>query len=193
MLRHPGWLLGAILLVVSYPARAVTPDEPSLPIQLVFQGLYCGRDGAPVQWLGDRLAVVRVLGRVRHNRTRTSLVLRQLDFTRQGVVLIRMGTRFPAGSAVVLDQTTASVISNALQIRVRWQESPSGFRAAPALTSPCLLAAVPRGSYIEVTVVDTSGAVYGCAGLPERHVAACVDSAVDSLTEHATTELRHRQ
>lgn len=188
-----GWLLGVVLLAASYPARPA-PLKPSLAIQVVFQGRYCGRKGARVEWLDDRLAVERVLGRVRHNRTYISRVLRRLDFARQGVVIIRLRTPPAANSVLTLAQAKVSTVDNALRIHASGREpSPPGPRGVRPATSPCLLAAVPRGGYMVVTVVDTSGAVYGYAKVPGRRTTARDSGAPASVTEHTAAELRRRQ
>lgn len=189
-LRWPSWLLGVILVAVGYPARPAL-SEPVFSVQLVFESLHCGGEGARVQWLDDRSAVARVLGRIRHDRTRLSRVLRRLDFTRQGVVMIRVGT--PPSIESALAQTKARVIDDALRIRLSWREPRPGGKGAQTATRPCLLAAVPRGSYKAVTVVDTSEAVYGCTDVPERRPVLCEERAAGSAIEPAATKLRHRQ
>lgn len=191
LLRQPGWLLGVLLLAASHPARPATA-KPSLSVQVMFQGLYCGRKRTRVQWLDDRLAVARALGRVRHNRTHISRMLRQFDFTHQAMVMIRMGAPPAANSAFALAQTSASVIDNALRIRVRWGQPLPGAHGARPVISPCLLTAVPRGGYMAVRVVDAGGVVVGRVKVPGA-TPARDSGAAGSATEHTATELRHRQ
>lgn len=191
LVKRFGRSLSALLLAAGHPAWPTVPAEPSLPVQLVVQGLYCGHEGVRVQWLDDRLAVARVLGRVRHGRTPTFRELRRLDLTRQGIVLIRMQIHPPAQPGVALPQATARVAGDVLRIRVR--EAFTGREQAHLSTGFCLLAAVPRGDYLAVTVVDSSGVVYGCARLPRGRKAADGDPATGSLIERATTEFRHCQ
>ncbi|HET8701321.1 MAG TPA: hypothetical protein VFL97_06610, partial [Nitrococcus sp.] len=193
LLRHVGWLLGLILLTASCPARPQAPPTQNLVAQIVFQGLFCGREGPRVQWLDDRLAVAQVLDRIRHDRTRISQILRQLDFTRQGIVAIRVGVRPPAGPMLALAQSSLSVLNGALRIRVRWRQPPPAPRRALPAISPCLLVAVPRGGYAAVAIVNTRDEVYGCAKVPGRRTPGRSGSVADSVTEHTVTEPRHRQ
>lgn len=83
----------------------------------------------------------------------------EVDFSREGVLLIAMGQRSSAGYGLVLADDVASVRNGVLTVPVSWREPPPGRQQGQVMTSPCLLATVPDAGFTRIQVVDREGRV----------------------------------
>lgn len=80
-----------------------------------------------------------------------------VDFSREGVLLVAMGTRPSAGYGLSLAGASATVRDGVLSVRVDWREPPPGYRQAQVVTSPCLVLKVPAVPFARITVLDLEG------------------------------------
>jgi len=81
------------------------------------------------------------------------------DFSREGVLVLAMGSRSTAGYGLSLAEGSATVRDGVLTVRVDWGEPPPGALLAQVMTSPCLLVKMPAASFERIRVVDQQGQV----------------------------------
>jgi hypothetical protein len=145
--------MAAVLLAAAGCAHAV-------PATAVRFGAQCGGAGAEpsARWLGTEAAAREALGTEGPIDAAGRGAL-PVDFAKEGVVLVGMGSRPTAGYALTLSADRAEVKDGVATIAVRFEEPAPGAMLAQMLTSPCLLVALPREGLREVRVVDASGAV----------------------------------
>ena len=82
-----------------------------------------------------------------------------VDFSREGVLLVAMGTRPSAGYGLSLTGESATVRDGVLSVRVDWREPPPGYRQAQVVTRPCLVLKVSAVPFARITVLDSEGRV----------------------------------
>jgi hypothetical protein len=80
-----------------------------------------------------------------------------VDFSREAVLLLSMGQLATGGYGLRLAEESLPVVSGAGTLRVDWIEPPPDAFVTQALTSPCLLVALPREGYDVLRVVDQNG------------------------------------
>lgn len=78
----------------------------------------------------------------------------EVDFIDDSVLVLQMGQRPTGGYALRLAQARMVVEDGTAMVRIEWIEPPPGAFVTQALTSPCLVLAVPRGDYVRLKVVD---------------------------------------
>lgn len=127
----------------------------------VYSGQQCGQADDPgARWLGDQDA----LGGVLSGQNRTQIGFAQteppdVDFTREHVVSISMGQRPTGGYNLTLADKKVVVENETAMVRIDWIEPPPEAFVTQALTSPCLLLALPRGDYARLKIVDRNDRV----------------------------------
>jgi hypothetical protein len=89
-----------------------------------------------------------------------------VDFDRQRVLVVDMGSRPTAGYSVALARPRAELADGRLAIRVAWREPGPDTAVAQVTTHPCLLLRLPAGPYREVAVIDREGRLRGKLAVP---------------------------
>ena len=151
-------LLAAASISVAGCAEATKPAPASSTVTPVYQGRHCGRSAATSQitWIQDRAQLDDVFQRMR----RTTIGAKpapQVDFERNGLVLIELGQRPTAGYQMRL-ASQRMVMDRGDGLITFSVDTPGGY-AAQVMTSPCLLVAVPRGDYKGVRALSTDNAI----------------------------------
>ena len=123
---------------------------------VVYSSYQCGQTEGPVaRWLEDQAALRTVMTGLGSTQIGfPKIEPPEVDFARDYVVLIDMGQRPTGGYALKLAQPSVAVEEGTATVRVDWIEPPPGAFVTQALTSPCLVLAVPRGDYSRLRVVD---------------------------------------
>ena len=166
------WLVYIIVpVVLSGGCRTSAGPEAApvnLPVKMVWAGHQCGGPSpAPsVQWIGgpqklDAAPFQRSAARVAVERV-------SMDWTRYGLVWIRMGRKPTGGFGLRLAVSEAVVRQGVAVVTVQWREPPQGAYVTQMIPSPCMLLKLPRGDYKEVVIENRAGRV---------HVRAAVDPA----------------
>jgi len=81
----------------------------------------------------------------------------KLDFTRDAVLLLEMGSRPTAGFGLRLAATQLIHDGDLQVVSIEWREPPPGSMAAQVLTSPCLVLALPAAMHGRIEVRDQDG------------------------------------
>ena len=147
----------AALALLSGCAQTGAGEEATLPVDALYSGSQCGDLERPTTvWIASAAAWRSWHGRI--VSPRMSLPSPPMvDFSREGVLLVAMGTRPSAGYGLSLAGASATVRDGVLSVRVDWREPPPGYRQAQVVTSPCLVLKVPAVPFARITVLDLEG------------------------------------
>jgi len=77
----------------------------------------------------------------------------------EGALLLHMGTRRTGGFHIELEKTTATLEHGMAAISIHLQAPGSGMFTTQAITSPCLLVALPKSGVRQIEVRDRKGQV----------------------------------
>jgi PrcB C-terminal len=86
------------------------------------------------------------------------------DFERYGVLQVFMGQQSTGGYQLRLLHPRIEYLATGAMIRVEWLSPPPGARTTLVITSPCLLLAIPRGTWQSLIVTDQDGRSRAVAG-----------------------------
>jgi hypothetical protein len=159
--------LGAVclsLLVCLIGACANASGKDAKPMDLdltvIRGGVY---DPGPhkdpgIAWITDRATFDALLARL----DRDTLPAREtgapeIDFGRDGVLLIRMGEKPSGGYALTLSPERSCVQGRTACVAVQWIEPDKGAMVTQALTRPYLLVRMRKGAYQRIVVKDQHG------------------------------------
>ena len=145
----------AALALISGCAQTGAGEEATLPVDALYSGSQCGDLERPTTvWIASAAAWRSWHGRI--VSPRMSLPSPPMvDFSREGVLLVAMGTRPSAGYGLSL--AGASATDGVLSVRVNWREPLPGYRQAPVVIRPCLVLKVPAVPFARITVLDLEG------------------------------------
>ena len=82
-----------------------------------------------------------------------------VDFTKYGVLLIRMGEKPNGGYRLALTADEARIENREALIQVRWSEPEPGFMYTQAIVYPQLVIKMEKGAFDSIAVVDQNGTV----------------------------------
>lgn len=85
--------------------------------------------------------------------------LNQVDFAKDGILLIGMGQQPTAGYGLELQSGLTSLQGNTLQVTVSWNQPTPGYSVTPMRTSPCVLLKLPAVAFRKIQVLDQKGEV----------------------------------
>lgn len=81
----------------------------------------------------------------------------EIDFTRYGILLIRMGEKPTGGYGLMLMANVAKIENRTVLVPVRWVEPEKGAITAQMITSPYLMIQMEKGAFDRITVIDQDG------------------------------------
>ena len=145
------------LALLSGCAQTGAGEDAVLPVESLYGDSQCGGLERPIViWIAGAAEWRSQYGRI--VSPQMSLPSPPMvDFSREGVLLVAMGTRPSAGYGLSLAGASATVRDGVLSVRVDWREPPPGYRQAQVVTSPCLVLKVPAVPFARITVLDLEG------------------------------------
>jgi hypothetical protein len=158
-MKWPTWMALMILPMSAGCAQMEAGADVALPVQALYGDSQCaGLERPTVIWIADVQT-----WRSWHKRISSARLPAPpppaVDFSREGVLILAMGSRSTAGYGLSLAEKSAVVRDGVLTVWVDWGEPPPGALLAQVMTSPCLLVKVPAASFSRIRVVDQQGQV----------------------------------
>jgi len=157
-MKRAAWMM--LVTAVAFGAGCAQPEpdqNATLPVRSLYGDGQCGGLERPtVIWIADAETWRSWHGRITSARL-PAPAPPAVDFSREGVLLLAMGSRSTAGYALSLAEESAIVRDGVLTVRVDWREPPSGALLAQVMTNPCLLVKMPAASFERIRVVDQQG------------------------------------
>ncbi|MFO7642228.1 MAG: protease complex subunit PrcB family protein [Candidatus Competibacteraceae bacterium] len=158
-MKRLAWMTLMILLMSAGCAQPEPGANATLPVQSSYSDSQCvGLERPTVMWIADAETWRSWYGRITSTRL-PAPPPPAVDFSREGVLLLAMGSRSTAGYGLSLAEGAATVRDGVLTVRVDWGEPPPGALLAQVMTSPCLLVKMPAASFERIRVVDQQGQV----------------------------------
>ncbi len=147
----------AALALLSGCAQTGAGEDAVLPVDALYGDSQCGGLERPIViWIAGAAEWRSQYGRI--VSPQMSLPSPPMvDFSREGVLLVAMGTRPSAGYGLSLAGASATVRDGVLSVRMDWREPPPGYRQAPVVIRPCLVLKVPAVPFARITVLDLEG------------------------------------
>lgn len=147
----------AALALLSGCAQTGAGEDAVLPVDALYGDSQCGGLERPIViWIAGAAEWRSQYGRI--VSPQMSLPSPPMvDFSREGVLLVAMGTRPSAGYGLSLAGASATVRDGVLSVRMDWREPLPGYRQAPVVIRPCLVLKVPAVPFARITVLDLEG------------------------------------
>jgi hypothetical protein len=160
--------LTAGLLALAMVACAPMARDGALSARLLEGDLHCGRDlpTASATWIDNPVHFEAAYRRFSRVSIETLVELPDVDFSRDGVLLVEMGQRGSGGYSVDLATERVSVQGHTARVTVHWTEPQPGAILPQVITSPCAFIVLARGDYRRIEVVDETGRLRAAADVP---------------------------
>ena len=134
-------VIGA-LIMLGLVACATASSEDSLPIRSLAKGGFSGIQEPKQEVITDKKAWEQFWSH--HNRLRPTTPPPAVDFTKEMVIAVTLGTKRTGGYSVEIVRVTP--LDKKLKITAQQTSPPSGAMTIHALTAPFHFVAVPKSS-----------------------------------------------
>ncbi|MDY0163286.1 protease complex subunit PrcB family protein [Desulfobotulus sp.] len=157
--RILGIVLAAGLVLQGCPAGRKSMGSASPEVRVLYHGADCGlHSDAPLGvWIGGDSDLLRLGEGAGRLCEAGRDFLQDVDFDREGVLLLGLGMRRTGGYGIRLASPDLEVSGDTAMIRLHLLRPSPGARTIQVLTWPCVLLRVPRGDYRHVQAVDEAG------------------------------------
>ncbi len=156
-----------LLILLTSACQSWTEKDPhqgSKPtVEAIYVSAHCGRSQTTPKatWIDD---AGQLEASIRQIRTDTlggkPIKLPALDFQHEVALLVEMGQQPTLGYRLELaGEDNLRILQDQAQLTLNWLHPPADALVAQALSSPCLLIKLDRGSYTSIQVLDRQGAI----------------------------------
>jgi len=136
-------------------------DKPA--VEAIYASAHCGRvqTTPSATWIDSARQLETSIKRIRSGMLGGKPVkLPMLDFQHEIVLLVEMGQRPTLGYRLEMAGADDLRISqHQAQLTLDWLHPPADALVAQAITSPCLLIKLDRGSYTSIQILDRQGTI----------------------------------
>lgn len=164
-IQQTGTLIMSAAFAMTACSTPQTGGETAPRIEVIFQGNQCD---APSQatsatWIEDPKELADLYRQLNSSRFGATPELPDIDFSRNGVLLVQMGRKNTAGYALELARHELVVQKGISHVSLNWHEPRPDALVAQVLTSPCILLSIPKGGYGQIAVADQQGDIRATA------------------------------
>ena len=154
--------IAVLLFMLLFPNGCVGTDTHSkekqtLKVRLLFKGDQCGtgRLNPNAIWIEDPDQFKTTSARLtRHTINAQQELSSQVDFSREGILIVAMGQKPTGGYGLELNREIAVISDDTAVLRVSWIDPPKGAILPQIITSPCLAIILPKGPYSKIQLLD---------------------------------------
>lgn len=162
--RGKAWFWIFFLTLLSACRVNGIPEIPTSTVEVnqLTQGTHCWKESVEpsMEWITNSNAYRSAYNQTRKHMLGDVSAPPRVDFTRLGVIAVYMGKHTTAGYQVSLASRVAEIGEhNELTLLVSWLEPPADALLAQVITSPCMLASIPKADYMVIRGVDEEGTV----------------------------------
>lgn len=132
-------------------------QESKLEVRLLWQGSQCGNDRpAPhAVWIENPDQFKKNYAQLtKHSFNAKQNLLSGVDFSREGILIAKMGQQPTGGYGMDLKQGFAVLSDDTAILKISWIEPPPGSILPQVITSPCLVIILPKGPYSRIHLLD---------------------------------------
>jgi hypothetical protein len=134
-------------------------ESATLKVRLIWQGSQCvTKKSTPhATWIEEQALFKKMYDRLTSNQIGAQQeLLSQVDFSREGILIVAMGQKPTAGFGLELNHMVAVVSEDMAVLRVSWIEPSKDAIVPQVITSPCLVIVLPKGPYSQIRLLDQS-------------------------------------
>jgi hypothetical protein len=158
----PYFKIAVLLCILLFPNGCVGTDshskeKPTLKVRLLYQGNQCttNRLNPHAVWIEDLDQFKKTYGRLtKHTIGAQQDHLSQVDFSREGILVVSMGQKPTGGYGLELNREFAVISDDTAVLRVSWIDPPKDAILSQIITSPCLAIILPKGPYSQIQLLD---------------------------------------
>ena len=151
-----------LLCILIFPNGCVGSDshsreKPTLKIRLLYKGDQChtNRLNPHLAWIEDPDQFKKTYTRLtRHTIGAQQDLSSQIDFSREGILIVAMGQKQTGGYGLELNREFAVISDDRAVLSVSWIEPPKGAILPQIITRPCLAVILPKGPYSKIQLLD---------------------------------------
>ena len=137
----------------------LSKESSTLKVRLLWQGSLCvtKRSTPRATWIEEPALFKKMYDRLTSNQIGAQQeLLSEVDFSREGILIVEMGQKPTAGYGLELNHMVAVVSDDMAVLRVSWVEPPKDAIVSQVITSPCLVIILPKGPYSQIRLIDQS-------------------------------------
>lgn len=149
----------------------VGPAEAFIHVETIFRSTRCQTQSpAPrALWIDSDTELKQWWESIHRQRLGgTSASVPHVDFNADGLLLVHMGRQPTGGYALELAAPRCPVKKEIAAVVVNWRHPAPGAAVTQAITAPCLLLKVPRGTFRAIQIIDQHGRVRATAEMPKK-------------------------
>jgi hypothetical protein len=158
----PYFKIAVLLCILLFPNGCVGTDshskeKPTLKLRLLFKGGQCSTNRLNPQavWIEDPDQFKKTYARLtKHTIGAQQNLLSQVDFSREGILVVAMGQKPTGGYGLELNREFAVISDDTAVLRVSWTNPPEDAILPQIITSPCLAIILPKGPYSQIHLLD---------------------------------------
>jgi hypothetical protein len=142
------------LPIYSTAVLASACSQQQVHLQTVYSSNDCGIKDQTIKQINTSLELDEILRPMRRNFSRVPVVLPEVDYDKQDLILYALGQKPTAGYAIELYKDEARIEKQTLYLPVRLQRPEAGSMQAQVITSPCQIYSLPQADYAKIVVED---------------------------------------
>jgi len=164
---YTGLSVSALLIATLTGCASMTGNN-TVEAEILHAGANCGggQTQAAIHVIDNHRRFAAAMERTQGHSLGSVQEISPPDFQQTVALWVEMGQKPSGGFALGLREQETRVENNTLRLALNWIEPDPGSLVTQALTSPCLLVAVPRGDYARVEAVDQEGQIRASTGYP---------------------------
>ena len=106
-------------------------------------------------WISGQKQLAAIVSRLQQGQILTKdIVLSEIDFNEDGVLLVWMGQKNTGGYALALMADHADINNDDVRVPIRWIAPQKGQVVSQMMTHPFLMVKMTKGLYAKVIVID---------------------------------------
>lgn len=145
------WLAGSVVLLAGCASSGTVEESEKAPwARQITQSAHCGLTGPGLAYVQNSGQLQDLLELPAQNMAVQQL--RQVDLEQEHLLFVTLGKKSTGGYSASLDSVSAASDTGGLQLAVKTRSPAPGAVVTQAITSPCVVVAVPARDWPEIRV-----------------------------------------
>lgn len=141
------WLLLTCLVIA-----ASACSQQRVHLQTIYSSNDCALREPVIRSIHSPAELTEIIQSKPVNFSQTPLVLPEVDYDKQSLVLYALGQKPTAGYSIELYRDEASIKEQTLYLPVRVKSPEAGSVQAQVITSPCQIYSLPHSDYAAIVI-----------------------------------------
>jgi len=127
-------------------------SHQQVPVQTIYSSNDCALREQVIKSIHTPAELTEIIQSKPVNFSQTPLVLPEVDYDKQSLILYALGQKPTAGYSIELYRDEATIKEQILYLPVRVKSPEAGSFQAQVITSPCQVYSLPQADYAEIVV-----------------------------------------